>query len=136
MALRIATEQDLIRVAAFRDAAITDGWNARPTYKIEGQDRACTLERDGFTIMLISRADATREGKMLYFASISIWGPDGLAIEPPTEYSFDEIRARVRWCSECGEKNVDTMRVGFAGRVCSKCLPAAKKKHEYPGWCD
>lgn len=41
-------------------------------------------------------------------------------------------------CPECGRrvgpKNLH--QVGFAGCCCADCLPAAKEKYEYPGWCN
>ena len=39
-------------------------------------------------------------------------------------------------CPVCG-KNVpfsEQSQYSFAGRCCKDCLPAMKKKHEYPGW--
>lgn len=38
------------------------------------------------------------------------------------------------WNEQCGAENVETYQYGFAGRACSKCLPPAKRRDEFPGW--
>jgi hypothetical protein len=68
---------------AYRNAAVHDGWSIRPTYEgHESVERAATLEKDDFTIMILTRDPTTSDiGKWKYEASIHIWGPDGLAIK-------------------------------------------------------
>ncbi len=121
---------------AFRDAAAADGWSIAPTYGAsESVERAASLERDGFKMMVMARTSG--EGaKWRYEAKISIWGPDGLAIKPPNEYDFSAIAASLRRCNYCPATDVDTQRVGFAGRCCEACLPEQRKRVEYPGWTD
>lgn len=122
---------------AFRDAAVADGWSIKPTYgKSEDVGRVSSLERDGFKMMAMTRDHTNDRHKWKYEAQISIWGPDGLAVTPPETYDFAEIRARIRRCSYCKTSNVETERVGFAGRCCAECLPEMRRKIEVPGWCD
>lgn len=117
--------------------AVADGWTIEPTYKTESADRAAHLRRDGFVMSVIARDDRDQKGRRYMFsASVSIWGPDGMAIRPPRFYNFDEIKARVRACDHCGAKDVETVRYSFAGRCCAKCLPEMRAKYEKPGWCD
>lgn len=117
---------------AWREAAIADGWDAKPSYASEAMDRMCKLERDGFVVRVASR---TQMGKWKYQADVCGWAPDGLQIRLPTVYTdFELIKQQVRHCSDCNKDDVDTFRVSFAGRVCASCLPAAQKAREYPGW--
>lgn len=118
----------------WREAAIADGWNAEPSYgDHEPLERAWRLTRDGYVIQGLSRAG---DDKSLPTASVHIWGPDGLAIEPPLEYDLAAIRRGAETCSECGACPVRTERVAFANRVCGECAPAARRALETPGWCD
>src|ERR1700675_3073414 len=86
---------------AFRDAAAADGWSMRSTYESESIDRASTLRRDGFTMQVLTRDNSEQKRKWKHEAQISIWGPDGLAIKPPSTYDFAEIMARTRRCGYC-----------------------------------
>jgi hypothetical protein len=115
--------------------AVADGWTIEPTYRTESIKRAATLTKDDYKALVLMRDDSHTPGsRFKYTAQVSVWGPDGLAINVPREYDFALIEKAVRRCSECGVDDIDTQRVGFAGRVCAACLPAAQKKHEYPGW--
>lgn len=119
---------------AWREAAIADGWTASPSYEGEPATSMCDLKRDGFHIRVASRLE---KGRWKYMAQVTGWGPDGMSIRLPTVYStFQLIQQQVRHCADCGKDDVDTFRVGFAGRVCAVCLPEARKKCEYPGWAD
>ena len=118
--------------AAWRDAAVADGWSVQPTYGAhEGVERAAKLTRDGFVAQVITR---TKVGKWLYEASVSVWGPDGLAVAPPNAYDWSAIVAATKRCSYCKAPDVETERVGFAGRCCAACLPAVRQCVERPGW--
>jgi len=124
-------------VNAYRDAAATDGWSIRPTYGSESIERAASLERDGFKMMVLSRDNSDQKArKWKYEAQVSIWGPDGLAINPPATYDFAKIEALTRHCNYCKADDIETERVGFAGRCCAKCLPSMRAKIETPGWCN
>lgn len=116
--------------------AITDGWTIEPTYTTESVERAAHLKREGFVMSVLTRDNRDRKSKCPYETSISIWGPDGLAISVPSVYDFAEIQRRIRVCSACGKSDIDTERYSFAGRCCAECLPAMRAKHEKPGWCD
>ena len=125
---------------AYRLAAMADGWKCLPTYgDHEPVERAAKLTREGFTMSIISRSshdpDHQHPGPVWHYeANVHIWGPDGLAIAPPPAYDWNAIIASVRHCNYCNANDVDTKRVGFAGRCCDKCLPEQKKKLEFPGW--
>jgi hypothetical protein len=117
---------------AYREAAVADGWTIKPTYgEHEPVERAATLTRDGWHMSILAR---TGEGKWKYTASVHIWAPDGVAIIPPDTYDFEQIKAAERTCMNCKATDVDTCRVGFAGRCCEKCLPEMRRVHEYAGW--
>jgi len=51
----------------------------------------------------------------------------------PAVYDYEAMNKGVRTCLTCGVADVDTERVGFAGRVW-KCLPERKRSVERPGW--
>jgi hypothetical protein len=119
---------------AFRDAATADGWSMRATYGSEPIERASTLTRDGYTMQVLTRDNSEKKGKWKHEAQISIWGPDGLAINPPEIYDFAKLKSLTRHCNYCKTDDVDTQRVGFAGRCCAACLPAMRAKIETPGW--
>ena len=106
------------QVTSYREAAIADGWQPKA-----GSDYR--LLRDGFVM------DA-RES--CAWDCIHIWGPDGLAIKVPSIYDWIAIQAGTKRCQFCKAKNVETQRVGFAGRCCAKCLPAKRAEIETPGW--
>lgn len=119
----------LVEIRKWRDAAIADGWDHAPTYAPhEEEDRACRLKRDGFVVQTITREELAK------LASIHAWGPDDLQVSVPDEYSMEALVKNLRRCNDCGAVDVETQRTGFAGRVCNTCLPAAKKRDEFPGW--
>lgn len=121
-------------VRAFVVAAVLDGWSIEATYESESIESAAKLRRDGFVMSVLMR-EKDAGGKWRYEASISIWGPDGLAIRPvPHPYNAEAISAGLRVCSNCKDKDVPTERFSFAGRCCAKCLPRMRELHEQPGW--
>lgn len=123
----------LTAVAQWRDAAVADGWSIEPTYgDSEPVERAARLTREGWVVQVLSR-ESTEAGKK-HCAEISVWTPDGLAVKTPAFYSMGDLIARTRWCSRCKAADVDTQRVGFAGRVCEACIESARKEVETPGW--
>jgi hypothetical protein len=125
---------------AYRDAAVANGWSIKPTYEEhEPVTSAASLDKDGFHMSILARTNDLKlypNVKRLYDIDISIWGPDGLAINPPLHYDMEAIRKGVRICSHCGKTDVDTVRYSFAGRCCKECLPAMRAKYEQSGWCD
>src|SRR6266478_4034061 len=101
------------RVVAFRDAAIADGWSHEPTYGSESEERASRLNRDGFSMQILTRSrgnevlDPARgmhrsvHGKWAYEAQVNVWGPDGMSIDIGPAYDWEAIKAAVRKCPEC-----------------------------------
>ena len=118
---------------AFRDAAVRDGWSIQPTYQSLPVEHAATLEKDGFTIQILTLENGDT-GKWKYRASFHIWGPDGLQITPSETYDWKAITTGQTTCNECGTTDVETKRFSFAGRACKPCLPGAGAKAAYPGW--
>lgn len=124
----------LAAAKAWRDAAIADGWAATPTYgDHEAQDSACTLDRDGFRVQVVSRVHKPGE-RWMFTASVEIWGPDRLAIRTPDTYNWSAIQSALQHCNYCHKDGVATQRVGFAGRCCAECLPEQRNRAERPGW--
>lgn len=116
----------------YRDAAVQDGWSMTPMYDKEPVESAARLTRDGFIMQVFTRQHPNKRYR--YETSISIWGPDRLAIKPPTLYSWEEIQRGLRTCCYCEATDVDVERVGFAGRSCAHCYVKLKAKLEFPGW--
>lgn len=126
----------LAYVRNFRDAAVADGWQIKPTYgESEAQDRAATLNRDGYTMMVLTREPPSPHSKWKYEASVNLWCPNGIAIKKPDTYSFAAIQANARNCSFCGAKDVPTGCVAFASRACLTCQPIEQAKLP-DNWCD
>jgi hypothetical protein len=116
---------------AFRDAAVHDGWSIRPTYQSLPVESAATLEKDDFTMQILTLENA---GKFKCRASIYIWAPDRLQITPPETYDWKAITAGQSTCNQCGATAIETKRFSFAGRACKPCLPGMREKTEYDGW--
>jgi len=120
----------------FRDAAVADGWKIEPAYTNEDVSSASHLTKNGFKMTVITRdhpAPFIRNQRVIQ-GTVNIWGPDGLAIDPPQKYSWDLIEKGLRKFSFCHGGDKETFRVGFADRACQDCLPKARKKLETPGW--
>lgn len=129
----------LQQVQKFRDNAVKDGWSIKPIYDHESVESASSLSKDGFSMLILTRTHDLNKYpnvKNIYEVDVSIWGPDGLAIEVPDHYDMQKIIDGMWFCKHCGKTDVDTFRYSFAGRCCKDCLPAMREKHERPGWCD
>ena len=123
---------------AYRAAALADGWTSEPTCKQEEEECASQHHREGFHMSIIAPESRPATKHLIEQrrpeGSVSIWGPDGLAIAVPMPYSWGALVAGMRICGACGKTDVDTQRFSFAGRCCAVCLPEMRRKHEYPGW--
>jgi hypothetical protein len=127
-------DEDYELVNNWFNAAVNDGWDAQPTYPgHETVDVAAKLTKERFVASILRRK---RTGKWKFEANVHLWGPDGLAITPPKEYNWEEIKKSLRVCHNCHKEDVDTVRYSFAGRCCKECLSEMQRIHEYPGWCD
>lgn len=125
---------DFNAVVAWRDAAIADGWEHRPTYgDHEAEDRACKLTRDGFVVQVLTRRHVKANRR--YEAQVSAWGPDRLALRVPNIYDWQAMQDAIMRCQYCGAHPVKTQRVAFAGRACEACGP--KEQAKLPkNWAD
>ena len=131
------TDARLLKAAEqFRDAASADGWGMRATYGSESIDRASTLWRGRWSMMILTRNNESDGRGKKYEASVHIWAHDRLAVEVPEFYDFAELQRRTRVCSNCKAEDVETQRFSFAGRCCEACLPKMRAATEQPGWCD
>jgi hypothetical protein len=125
--------------AAWREAAINDGWEVEPLYpKHEEISSACRLTKDGFVAQILTREFSGTEARAYrYQAEVHVWGSDRLVVDVPYNYpGFEAIQKLQYRCNYCKTENVPTQRVNFAGRCCEACLPAQRKRTEFPGWCD
>ena len=129
-------KQQYDKAIQWKAAAVTDGWLIKPTYKIESVETAATLEKDGFIASIITRYKESKPKEYQYDGSVSVWGPDKLTVHPGSKYSWEQLNNELRICHSCNTKDVDTVRISFAGRCCKKCLPELRKTHEPPGWYD
>ena len=134
------TEKRLYDLAVqFRAAAIADGWKPERTDYRESMHRNTSLTRDGFVMQITTRRGYNG---FKYTSNIRIWGPDGLAIMPTKEYSWEAIVAGLRTCDDCEASDVETSQykctvspgTHYARRVCEKCFSALKAEHERSEW--
>ena len=124
----------------FRNAALADGWIAKPTYAPhEPIESAASLKHsEGYKMMIITRDNIPEypNAKNRYEIDISIWGSDGLHIDTPPEYNMQMIRNGTKKCDNCKQIVDKTFRYSFAGRCCEQCLPKMREQYEKSGWCD
>lgn len=92
------------RVIAWRDAAIADGWEHGPQSS-EAEERWSRLTRDGFVCQILTRSRGNwvpdpnwpnhpnPHGKWAYEAQVSMWGPDGVSVNPGLVYDWGKIEA-------------------------------------------
>lgn len=120
---------NLAYARAFRDAAIADEWEAKPLYEGGEIEQAVQLTRDEWVIHIYLRSETD--------CGVSIWGPDRLAVYYPDSepYDFEELERRLYICSVCGAEG-ETVRLGFAGRVCPACRKELAPTVEFRGWAD
>lgn len=131
----VADRLTLIPLAhAYRDAAVADGWSLRATYEHEAVERAASLERDGWVMLIISRAP--RDDTEMPTSSVCIWAPDKAQIRPPLTYDFAAMTAATKVCTQCKAEGVETKRLAFASRVCAACEESYARTHMGPGWCE
>lgn len=106
--------------------AVKDGW----TWKMEQQAGTdhFDLSKNGYRVLAWIRSPAEE-------ASLSVWGPDRLAVQPPTAYDWNVLVTKTRECCYC-HKLGPTVRIGFAGRCCPECKIIHIMDVERPGWCD
>lgn len=130
----VETRKGLIAKAlAWREAAMADGWESRPTYQHEDEIMAFRLTRDGFVVQGLARPETELS---VGVGEINCWGPDGLHIPTGEDYDWKSLNKAIETCGYCGAHPVKTERVGFAGRCCVECLPEMRRRIETPGWAE
>lgn len=122
---------------AFLAAAKADGWTGGDSDH-EREQGYYKLSLPPGWVMHVTARDHTKDPTHAYEyeAQVSIWGPDGLVILAPVAYDMKVMQENLRRCNLCQQPDRETQRYSFAGRCCADCLQDARKKHEYPGWCD
>lgn len=123
-------EQEVKALDDWIKAALADGWTSKPTYSNESIDRAMTLNKEGFHVSTIRRPPEKSRGNI----DLTGWGPDGLVVRVPRVYDWESMKAALRICNYCKAIDVDTQRVGFAGRCCANCIEQKRKEIETRGW--
>lgn len=109
-----------------------DGWSYEATYSTESRDRASTLKKDGWVVMILSRPP---EKKTRGTISLHCWAPDGLAVDVKKgTYNFAKMVGLCSVCDFCRKTVPTTHRVAFVNRSCYDCLPKARQTMETPGW--
>ena len=113
------------QIQQFYEDLLADGWKDIP--QPEMYDHLVQFTKDEFIVSIFNSKAVDGE-------SAHAWGPDALSLELPMPYDFEQMKRNLRKCGICGREDVDTQRVAYADRVCAKCLPAARKSLERPGW--
>ena len=122
----------IAKAIAWREAAIADGWQCRPTYDHEPMEQAFRMTKDGFIVLGLARPE-THEA--CGSGEISAWGPDGMHIPAGETYDWPALKRAVETCQYCGAFPCKTERVAFAGRACEECGP--KQRAALPrNWAD
>ncbi len=91
-------KEGMERLHKYRNDAISDGWAAKQTYSHEPIESHSTLRKDGFVMMIMSRSESE---DFPDHGDVTIWCPDGMQVDPPETYSWDEITASTRKCLTC-----------------------------------
>lgn len=100
-------------IVAWRNAALEDGWVLIPKFPGVPWKQACTLHREGFVTLCV-----TRNGPG---DTLTIWGPDGLQVPTPNPYNWKEMMTGLNICLFCGNETEDPRKLGDGGRACPDC---------------
>lgn len=143
--------------AAWRDAAVADGWTERPggpwgiqsqpatwdprfrTFAQTGErrdgDRSVALYKGDMTVVLADREDSPariwRSAQGWFGNGLQAWGT------VPKVYDAQVIHALRGQCTACGQQGAPERltRIGFAGKICPDCdSPQQRAALEFPGW--
>jgi len=106
--------------AKMKEETVVDGLVRRRCYEIQ--------EPSGHWVVHLNEWEKSE--------SVNVWGPDGLAVIPPAEPSWEAMRASLSLCTRCGKAASDLKRAGFAGRWCQECRASHLHEVEYPGWTE
>jgi hypothetical protein len=118
----------------WREQLISDNWTLSKIYDHELLEHAWRATREGFVISGLSRPIPSQRGEIPK-PDLHAWGPDGAGISLPEIYSFAAIKARMRYCRECGNRDIETGRFAFANRCCAPCGDKFMKSLP-SNWCD
>lgn len=126
-----AVDQFKTLLLDWKEAAIKDGWVISPMYDgHESVERAAKLSKEGgWVAHVIVREE---------YLSIHVWTDNGLSTISKVSfpYSMESLQEQTKVCHFCHKSSSSLQHVGFANVSCPSCLAEAKKKLEYPGWCD
>lgn len=112
----------------WRDVLLADGWDVEAICRNKClPDASLRFERDGWKIEIYRLTDSAAE-------DIMAWGPDGMALELPESYNFEQMEANLLLCHRHGDYVEETVRLGFSERVCRPCRQEYRAGVEYPGW--
>jgi len=121
----------MIDFSAYQSALLADGWSASPIYAGQAGQydpaKSARFTREGFKIAFYRAADS------LVPDGLAAWGPDRLEVIVPETYSWEALHAALLVCGACGAIG-ETVRIGFAGRVCPACREKYVDQVEKPGW--
>jgi len=119
------------KVAIWYQNALEDGWKEDEDKNKGSNGKWIYFGESPTNTQLVGHIDMGRVGNVM------VWLEDGLQIAVPTTYtSVKELVHRKNMCMECLDMNVETQRVGFAGRYCNTCATELRPKIEERGWAD
>jgi hypothetical protein len=125
---------NLPKAHAWREAALADGWEGKPTYDHEPIEHAARLTREDWVCLILSRPLIGKDGSS-NSPDITVWGPDRAQIAVPVPYDWAAMQAAIRVCAHCGKTDVETKCYAFADRCCIECGPPYQKSLP-ANWCD
>lgn len=115
---------------------IREGWSLDNSSAVPASEaspashESYRLIRNGFKVL----ASITNSGgAWTYAGSLHAWGPDGLVVRVGPTVTFAEMQASLLECQRCG-KRAETVRIGYANRVCIECREAVRPLVEVEGW--
>lgn len=129
--------------------AKADGWKDRKMYNNPMDLSTALTNIQGWSVqvyiqqpfrgvdikMLKERGKLAADDENYTTPHVEIWGPDRLVVKHNWEEypGLEVMEKELDKCTECGNRG-ETVRLGFAGRVCPSCREKYVDQVEYPGW--
>ena len=117
----------------YKETMEKDGWTFK--YLFHENDPIFKGYKDGYVCQLSLRNKDVDDFDSS-FKRINMWKPDGIAIKAPYIYSWEEIVNNSNICDICGKHSEKIVKIAFANKSCPSCEKEARKKYEFPGWCN